>query len=155
MKIEVKKLKLSEIKLNPNNPRQITEKELDKLVRSLKEFPEMRKIREIVVDEDMMILGGNMRFRALQIIGEKSDTVKVVSGLTDEQKREFIIKDNSAFGVWDFDVLANEWDGLPLNDWGVDLPEDWLLTIPEDNKDIDEDAMAETQNECPSCGFKW
>ena len=66
----------------------------------------------------------------------------------------FFIKDNASFGDWDMDVLANAWDDLPLVDWGVDLPEDWG-EIPEENKFIDEDAMSETKNECPRCGFKW
>ena len=135
MAIEIKKLKLSEIKLNPDNPRQIKDAQLEKLVKSLQEFPEMKAIREIVVDENMVILGGNMRYRAMKKLGEKTADVKIVTGLTDEQKREFIIKDNSAFGEWDMDMLSG-WDDLPLADWGVDLPEDWLK-IPEESKDAE------------------
>lgn len=138
MKIETKKIKLSDIKPNPDNPRQITEKQLDKLVKSLQEFPEMRQIREIVVDENMMILGGNMRYRAMEKIGEKTAEVKIVTGLTNEQKREFIIKDNAAFGEWDMDLLST-WDDLPLTDWGVSLPVDWL----RDNEDKKESIVPE------------
>lgn len=87
----------------------------------------MLQIREIVVDENMVILGGNMRYRALKAQGAKNCEIKQVVGLTEAQKREFIIKDNSAFGQWDFDVLANGWDDLPLVDWGVTLPKEWLL----------------------------
>jgi DNA modification methylase len=127
MAIEIKKLKLSQIKLNPDNPRQINKKQLERLVKSLREFPEMLELREIVIDENMMILGGNQRYRALKQAGEKECIAKIVTGLSDEQKREFIIKDNGTnWGEWDFDALANGWDDLPLVEWGVDLPEDWL-----------------------------
>lgn len=126
LKIETKKVKLSEIKLNPDNPRTITKADMDRLIKSLEEFPEMMNLREIVVDENMMVLGGNMRLRALQEIKEKTCIAKIVHGLSDEQKREFIIKDNGFFGSFDMDLLANGWDDLPLAEWGVDLPEHWL-----------------------------
>ena len=154
-KIEIKTVKLSEIKLNPDNPRTISKKDMDLLVKSLKDFPDMLNIREIVVDETMTVLGGNMRLLALQKSGAKEVTAKIVSGLTKDQKREFVVKDNASFGSWDMDALANAWGDLPLADWGVDLPEDWLNPIPEENKAIDEAAMADTKNECPKCGFKW
>jgi DNA modification methylase len=126
MKVEIKEVKISEIKLNPDNPRRISKQDMDRLVKSLAEFPDMLNIREIVVDETMTILGGNMRYLALKKSGAKAATAKIVSGLTKEQKREFVIKDNSNFGEYDFDALANGWSDLPLADWGVDLPEDWL-----------------------------
>ena len=126
MNIEIKKVKLSEIKLNPDNPRQISEKDMDRLVKSLQEFPEMMELREIVCDEDTVVLGGNMRTLALRKAGVKEAVAKIVTGLTPEQKREFVVKDNAAFGAWDFDILADAWDDLPLADFGVDLPEDWL-----------------------------
>ena len=154
-KIEIKTVKLNEIKTNPDNPRTISKKDMDLLVKSLTDFPDMLKLREIVVDETMTVLGGNMRLLALQKSGAKECTAKIVSGLTDEQKREFVIKDNSSFGQWDMDALANAWGDLPLAEWGVDLPEDWLNPIPEENKAIDEAAMADTKNECPKCGFQW
>lgn len=155
MEIETKRMKLSQIKLNPDNPRQISKIAMERLVKSLQEFPEMMELREIVIDENNIILGGNMRYRALKQIGEKECIAKIVTGLTPEQKREFIIKDNSAFGQYDMDALANLWSDLPLVEWGVDLPEDWLRSIPEENKAIDEAGMADTKNECPKCGFKW
>ena len=126
MKVEVKRLKLTEIKPNPNNPRRIHKITMDRLIKSLQSFSEMLSLREIVVDETMTILGGNMRYLALKQIGEKECIAKIVSGLTSEQKREFIIKDNSNFGEWDMDILANSWGDLPLDEWGIDLPEDWL-----------------------------
>lgn len=135
MKVETKIIKLDEIHLNPDNPRQITEKNMERLVKSLQEFPEMLNIREIVVDETMTVLGGNMRLLALQKSGAKEAAAKIVSGLTADQKREFVIKDNAAFGEWDFDALANAWDDLPLVDWGLDLPKAWLQA-QEQEEDI-------------------
>ena len=125
MKIEVKKVKLSEIKLNPDNPRTISTKDMGLLVKSLQEFPEMMEIREVVCDEDYVVIGGNMRTLALRKAGASEVIAKIVTGLTPEQKREFVIKDNSEFGTWDMDLLST-WDDLPLTDWGVDLPEDWM-----------------------------
>ena len=126
MNVEVKTVKLSAIKLNPDNPRQISTKDMDLLVKSLTEFPEMMSIREIVVDENMVALGGNMRTLALRKAGAKTCIAKIVKGWTDEQKRRFVISDNGSWGAWDMDALANAWGDLPLADWGVDLPEDWL-----------------------------
>ena len=126
MNIEVKQVKLAALKLNPDNPRRIGNKEMERLVKSLQDFPDMLSIREIVVDETMTVLGGNMRLLALKKAGAKECVAKIVTGLTQEQKREFVIKDNSAFGSWDMDTLANSWSDLPLADWGVDLPEDWM-----------------------------
>lgn len=137
MEIEVKKVKLSTIHTNPDNPRNISRKDMDLVIKSLQEFPAMLEIREIVVDENMMVLGGNMRMRVLQKRGEEDCTVKIVRGLTSDQKREFIIKDNSQFGDWDLDALANAWSDLPLADWGVDLPEQWLEGEQEEPKDAE------------------
>lgn len=125
MQVEIKKVKLSQIKLNPDNPRNINKVQMDRLVKSLREFPEMLEIREIVTDEDMITLGGNMRLRALREAGAKECIAKIVTGLTPKQRREFIVKDNGQWGSWDFDVLANAWDDLPLVDWGVDIPKEW------------------------------
>ena len=144
MEIEIKSVKLSEINPNPDNPRQISKTDMDRLLKSLQEFPEMLKIREIVVDENMVILGGNMRYRVLKAQKVKDCEIKQVVGLTEAQKKEFIIKDNSAFGQWDFDALANGWDDLPLVDWGVDLPGDWLQN--EDNQNGGEGGQADNIN---------
>jgi DNA modification methylase len=97
----------------------------------------MLSIREIVVDETMTVLGGNMRLLALKKSGAKECTAKIVTGLTPEQKREFIIKDNSAFGEWDMDLLSSSWSDLPLVEWGVDLPEDWLVEEKNDPADAE------------------
>ena len=135
--VETKIVKLSSIKLNSDNPRTITKKAMDYLVKSLTDFPEMMQMREIVVDENYTVLGGNMRLLALKKIKLRGEcTAKIVKGLTEAQKREFIIKDNSTFGDYDFDTLANSWSELPLIEWGVDLPEDWLKS-QEDTQDAE------------------
>jgi len=124
--IETKRVKLAQVKLNPDNPRRISKKDMDRLVKSLTDFPEMLEIREIVCDENMTVLGGNMRLQALKKAGAKECFAKIVSGLTDAQKREFVIKDNGSWGEWSMDDLANAWGDLPLVDWGVKLPDDWM-----------------------------
>jgi ParB-like chromosome segregation protein Spo0J len=120
MKIE--KVKLSEIKPNPKNPRLIKDEKFKKLVKSIKDFPQMLELRPIVVDENNIILGGNMRFKALKEAGYTEVSIVRANDLTAEQKDEFIVKDNVGFGEWDWDSLANEWDVKKLDDWGLDVP---------------------------------
>lgn len=117
----MKRVKLSEIKLNPNNPRLIKDDKFLKLVQSIKDFPEMLDIRPIVVNQDMIILGGNMRYKACKEAGLKEVPI-IVTDLTEEQQREFLIKDNTSGGEWDWEVLANEWNVDLLEDWGLDVP---------------------------------
>ena len=112
--------KISEVKLNPNNPRLIKDDKFKKLVQSIKDFPEMLNIRPIVVNQDMIILGGNMRYKACKEAGLKEVPV-IITDLTEEQQREFLIKDNTSGGEWDWEVLANEWDSEQLEAWGLDL----------------------------------
>ena len=113
--------KLSEIKPNPNNPRLIKDEKFSKLVESLRSFPEMAEVRPIVVNTDMVILGGNMRYKAMKEAGWKQVPVEVVDWPEDKQ-REFIIKDNVGFGEWDWNDLANNWDSEDLDKWGLDVP---------------------------------
>lgn len=117
-----KKIKISEVKLNPNNPRLIKDDKFKKLVKSIQDFPEMLDIRPIVVNSDMIILGGNMRFKACKEAGLKEIPVIIADNLTEEQQREFLIKDNTSGGEWDFEMLANEWDVEQLEEWGLDIP---------------------------------
>jgi len=117
MKIEIHK-----IKANTNNPRIIKDDKFKKLVKSIKEFPEMLEKRPIVVDEDMIVLGGNMRLKACQEAGLKKIDVIIAEGWSEKQKKEFIIKDNVGYGEWDWDILANEWDVKELQDWSVNVP---------------------------------
>ena len=113
-------MKLYKIKNNPNNPRLVKDDKFFKLVKSIKEFPEMLKIRPIVVNDDLIVLGGNMRLKACKEAGLKEVPVIQASELTAEQQREFIVKDNVGFGEWDWDILANEWDSTDLDNWGLD-----------------------------------
>ena len=122
MKTSIKKMKLADLTPTENNPRQIKKDDFELLKKSVQSFPQMLDIREIVVDENNRILGGHQRVKALLANGEKEVNVKVVEGLSEDEKREFIIRDNIQNGEWDFDVLANKWGDLPLDDWGVDLP---------------------------------
>jgi ParB-like chromosome segregation protein Spo0J len=111
---------ISQIKPNPDNPRFIKDYKFKKLVKSIKEFPQMLKLRPIVVNSDMVVLGGNMRLKACIEAGITEVPVLKADDLTPEQQREFIVKDNVGFGEWDWDLLANEWDSVQLEDWGMD-----------------------------------
>ena len=121
VKIETIEMDMSEIAEYKSNPRTISKKDFAILKKSLKEFPSMLDVREIVVDENGVILGGNQRYKALQAMGKAKVKVKRVTGWTDEEKREFVIKDNIANGAWDNDKLANEWDKAKLEEWGLPL----------------------------------
>lgn len=121
--MEVTEFNVSEIKPNPTNPRIIKDEKFLKLVQSIKDFPEMLKVRPIVVNSDMIILGGNMRFKACKEAGLKKIPVIIADDFSPEKQKEFIIKDNVGFGEWDWEALSNEWDAEQLNDWGVDIPD--------------------------------
>lgn len=143
-------IKLSKLVPNPNNPRYITKPELEKLKRSLESFKKMMYARPIVTDENNVILGGNMRYRALDALGYKEipdEWVYQYTDLTEEEKREFVIKDNAGFGEWDYEELANNWDDLPLSDWGVDVPDNNNLGNFEEK-----DNTKQTKSTCPTCG---
>ena len=120
----MQKVKINAIKTNPKNPRLIKDDKFKKLVKSIQEFPQMLELRPIVVDENNIILGGNMRYKACIEAGLKEIFILKAEDLTEQQKDEFIVKDNVGFGEWDWDILANEWDTDKLQDWGLDLPLD-------------------------------
>lgn len=145
------KLKITEIKNNPNNPRLIKDDKFKKLVQSIKDFPEMLDAREIIVNKDHIILGGNMRFKAAKEAGLTEVPVKIVDWDEDKQ-RQFIIKDNVSGGEWDWDVLANEWDAEELDEWGLDteFPDFEPATEQEQGK-LDEKKKIE----CPECGHEF
>ena len=128
-------ISISKIKANPNNPRIIKDDKFEKLVKSIKEFPKMLELRPIVVNEDMIVLGGNMRLKACKEAGLKEIPIIKASELTEEQQKEFIIKDNVGFGEWDWNDLANNWDADKLNEWGLDIPgfEAEVLEAEEDD----------------------
>jgi hypothetical protein len=121
--MKVDKVKISEVKTNPKNPRLIKDDKFKKLVKSIQDFPQMLEIRPIVVDENNIVLGGNMRLKACKEAGLKEVFIVKADNLTEQQKDEFIVKDNVGFGEWDWDILANEWDAELLNDWGLFVPE--------------------------------
>lgn len=116
------KVNIKEVKPNPSNPRTIKDAKFKKLVQSIKDFPQMLELRPIVVDKDYIVLGGNMRLKACLAAGLKEIPILIADQLTEEQKAEFIIKDNVGFGDWDWDVLANEWPVDKLEEWGLDVP---------------------------------
>lgn len=116
------KVNIKDINPNPNNPRVVKDAKFKQLVQSIKEFPEMLELRPIIVNSDMIILGGNMRYKACIEAGLKEIPIIKADQLTEEQQREFIIKDNVGFGEWDWEQLANEWDVEELAHWGLDLP---------------------------------
>ena len=140
----IKQVNINEVLTNPNNPRTIKDDKFKKLVKSIKEFPQMLEKRAIVVDEAMMVLGGNMRLKACKDAGIKKVWVDVAEGWTEEQKKEFIVKDNVGFGDWDWDAIANEWEEDKLDDWGLDV---WQ---PEDDVDysiLDDDDLTDQLKE--------
>lgn len=117
----MERVDIRQIRPNPENPRVIKDNKFQKLVKSITELPQMLELRPIVVNKDMIVLGGNMRLKACEAAGLTEVPVIFAENLTPEQEREFIIKDNSSFGEWDWDLLANEWDVDQLQEWGMDI----------------------------------
>ena len=137
---------IQEIKSNPNNPRLIKDHKFKQLVKSIQDFPQMLELRPIVIDENNMVLGGNMRLKACLEAGLTDVPVIHANNLTEAQKKEFIIKDNISFGEHDFDILANEWNIIELDEWGLDIP-------AFANNDIEETKdNAKGGKTCPNCG---
>jgi ParB-like chromosome segregation protein Spo0J len=146
------KVKVAAIKSNPKNPRLIKDDKFKKLVKSIKEFPEMETVRPIVVNKDMVILGGNMRYKAMIECGYKEVNVEVVDW-SEQKQNEFIIKDNVGFGEWEWEMVANEWDEIELKDWGLDLPVfkndiDFDNITSNEDRNIDKPSKSVT---CPKC----
>jgi ParB-like chromosome segregation protein Spo0J len=141
-------IKLSTIKSNPNNPRVIKDHKFEKLKKSIEEFPKMMELRPMVINEDSIVLGGNMRLKALKDLGYKEvpdEWVKSAKDLTEDEQRRFIIADNVGFGEHDWEMLANEWDTQELEDWGL---EGFPFEAAEETKE-QEDKQIET---CEKCG---
>jgi hypothetical protein len=132
-------LPISKVRPNSDNPRYIKDEKFKKLVQSLRDFPEMANVRPIVVNKEMVVLGGNMRLKAMQEAGWSEVPVQVVDW-SEEKQREFIIKDNVGFGEWDWDELANTWDAEELKDWGLDVwqPEEEVDYSILDEEDVDD-----------------
>jgi len=151
--MNTQKVKISEVKANPNNPRLIKDDKFKKLVKSIQEFPEMLSLRPIVVNGDMIVLGGNMRLKACKEAGLKEVDIIKADDLTEEQQKQFIIKDNVGFGEWDWEDLANNWDSEQLTNWGLDIPSFNNIEEIEDELQIDEEIK--TNNQCPKCGYEF
>ena len=132
----MEKLNIAAIRPNEENPRFITDAKFKKLVKSIQDFPEMLEARPLVIDEDNIVLGGNMRLKALKSAGVIDVPVKRVIGWSEQQKREFVIKDNLSYGEWDWEILANQWNNEQLSDWGMDIPE--IETENDDQEAIDD-----------------
>ena len=138
------RVKLSSIKPAPGNPRLIKDEKFKKLCESIEKFPKMLELRPMVVDADGFILGGNMRYKALKHLGHKdipANWIKRAEELTEEERQQFIIKDNVGFGEWDWDLLANEWNAEELADWGLDV---WKL---EDDEEVDYSILDDDEAE--------
>lgn len=131
-------VKITEIKPNPNNPRTIDKVKFDLLVKSIQEFPSMLELRPIIVNSDMMVLGGNMRLKACIKVGLKEVPIIIADNLTEEQQREFLIKDNVGFGEWNWEQLANDWDIELLSDWGLEIP---IEVFEEPEQEIESESI--------------
>ena len=138
--------KISDVKVNPNNPRLIKDDKFAKLVQSIKDLPQMLAIRPIVVNSDMVVLGGNMRLKACKEAGLKEVPIIIADNLTEEQQREFLIKDNVSGGEWDWQMLANDWDTEQLDSWGLDIPNfepEQVLEAVEDDYEMPDEIQTD------------
>ena len=135
--MKIVKVKISEIKLNESNPRFIKDDKFKKLVKSIKDLPQMLDIRPIVVNKDMMVLGGNMRLKACVEAGLVEVPIIIADNLTKEQEKEFLIKDNVSGGEWDWDMIANEWNEVELIEWGLDMPLDFETELEAEEDDYE------------------
>ena len=147
--MKIQTVRIETIQGNRDNPRIVNKAKFEKLKKSIKDFPEMLKLRPLIVNEHNVILGGNMRYKALVELGYKEIPVIHAEDLTERQAQEFIVKDNLSYGDWDFDILANEWDSVELEDWGLDVwqNEDDLIAHEEE-----ETKEKEEKEVCPLCG---
>ena len=135
---------INEIKPNPNNPRIIKDVKFKQLVKSIQDFPQMLELRPIVIDENNMVLGGNMRLKACIEAGITDVPVIHANNLSEEKKKEFIVKDNVGYGEWDWDDLANNWDAQELTDWGLDIPNFDVEGFADKNKELSLDDVTDS-----------
>ena len=138
-------MNINEIKPNPNNPRIIKDHKFKQLVKSIQDFPQMLELRPIVIDENNMVLGGNMRLKACIEAGLTDVPVIHANNLSQSQKKEFIVKDNVGYGEWEWDALANEWNIEDLDNWGLDIP-----AFANDIEQPKDNAIG--GKSCPNCG---
>jgi DNA modification methylase len=147
MKSKIKLIPIKEIKENPNNPRKLNKDKYQKLLKSIQDLPQMLEYRPIVVNSDMIVLAGNMRLKALKELKYKEVPIIIADELSEDQQKEFLIKDNLGYGEWDWDMIANEWDLPLLEDWGMDLPTDFTtqeeLEAVEDDFDVSDEIQTD------------
>lgn len=175
MAMDIERVKITDLKENPDNPRTISEKEFAKLVKSIRDFPEMLRLRPIIIDKNNVVIGGNMRLKACVSLGLKEVPIIRANKLTKAQIDQFVIKDNTNFGEWDWEVLANAWEVKDLVEWGVPTPEYDSAFAPrnepqfeslyETNESIESRArelavamVAEINTRdmtCPECGHEY
>jgi ParB-like chromosome segregation protein Spo0J len=139
----IQNVPINTVKANPNNPRIIKDDKFAKLVKSINEFPQMLNLRPIVVNDDMVVLGGNMRLKACKEAGLKEVPIIKASELTEQQQKEFIVKDNVGYGEWDWNDLANNWDADQLQDWGLDIP-GFDTSFEDKNKELTLDDITDS-----------
>ena len=139
----IKKVKITEVIANPNNPRLIKDDKFKKLVKSIQDFPDMLNVRPIVVNKDMVVLGGNMRLKAIKEAGHTEVAVEIVDW-NEQQQKEFIVKDNVGYGEWDWDDLANNWDSEQLSQWGLDIPNFNIEGFADKNKELSLDDVTDS-----------
>ena len=139
---------ISQIKPNPNNPRSISKVDFDKLVESIRQDQKLLNAKPLIIDENNVLLGGNQRYKACLELGIQDVPVIVMPNLTEKEKQKLIVIDNTHYGIWDMDLLANEWDISELSDWGVDV--DFLIPTIEEPKQIDN---TKGEKKCPHCGL--
>jgi hypothetical protein len=140
----IQNVPINTVKANPNNPRIIKDDKFAKLVKSINEFPQMLNLRPIVVNDDMVVLGGNMRLKACKEAGLKEIPIIKASELTEQQQKEFIVKDNVGYGEWDWNDLANNWDADQLQEWGLDIPGFDNLSFEDKNKELTLDDITDS-----------
>ena len=140
----IQNVPINTVKANPNNPRIIKDDKFAKLVKSINEFPQMLNLRPIVVNDDMVVLGGNMRLKACKEAGLKEIPIIKASELTEQQQKEFIVKDNVGYGEWDWNDLANNWDADQLQEWGLDIPGFDNLSFEDKNKELTLDDISDS-----------
>lgn len=149
VRVEVYVEKIDKLIASDDNPRKMDKQGFEALKKSLRDFPEMKQVREVVVDENLRILGGHQRIYALKDLGYEDVTVKQVFGWTERQKREFMIKDNTAAGTWDSDIIANEWDVAELEGWG--LPSFKFGGPDGEQKSNADNTKSNKTYTCPNC----
>jgi hypothetical protein len=140
----IQNVPINTVKANPNNPRIIKDDKFAKLVKSINEFPQMLNLRPIVVNDDMVVLGGNMRLKACKQAGLKEIPIIKASELTEQQQKEFIVKDNVGYGEWDWNDLANNWDAEQLQNWGLDIPGFDNPSFEDKNKELTLDDITDS-----------